>query len=109
MTSPTVLNSGNFITYSTKATGNITPVNNSARTPGVVRDLKNFNNKTDFLGTINSANSTLSTPIGNNNQNIGMFQPSSSHANNKNIDSKTIKLHKENFNNIYKVRHLLEE
>ena len=51
MTSPTVLNSGNFITYSTKATGNITPVNNSARTPGVVRDLKNFNNKTDFLGT----------------------------------------------------------
>ena len=38
-----------------------------------------------------------------------MFQPSSSHANNKNNDSKTIKLHKENFNNIYKVRHLLEE
>ena len=50
MTSPTVLNSGNFITYSTKATGNIGNVSNSARTPGVVRDLKNFNNKTDFLG-----------------------------------------------------------
>ena len=38
-----------------------------------------------------------------------MFQPSSSHANNKNTDSKIVKLHKENFNNIYKVRHLLEE
>ena len=66
------------------------------------------NNK---IGTINSANSTLSTPIGNNNHPIGMFQTSSSNnnVNTKNNDSKTIKQNKETFNNIYKVRHLLEE
>jgi hypothetical protein len=107
MTSPTVLNSNNFLQYSNK--GN--PLKNKMMRTATGGDKNTTKTSNGDYPNINSAGSTNNHANGFQGQNSSTGYSSSHRGNltDKNPNETMVKVKSEVFNNVYKVRHLLDE